>query len=237
MTEQHIQPKRRPRGWRRLGLTGAALAVIAVVGAATANQALAEETQGATRPTMSAAATEATDTTKGSEDKPRVKTGVSGIAALEAALSQVVPTGVVADPSAMNYEPSRDGWPNAFGHLTFAPSPGAASSEATVTYWPVKPGDAELHSQCQGLMDDCETLTLPDGSVVLSYVVSGPGVAPGMGASTLIAVHRVVGDNVVSLAAGSPEVEPGAPAADPVLTRDQLIELISGSEWAELPKA
>ena len=98
MTEQHTQPKRRPREWRMLGLTGAALAVIALVGAATANQALAEDTQ--RRDSADGVCTRrrtrrtAPRTRRSrSEDEPTVRTAVSGIAALEAALSRVVPAG------------------------------------------------------------------------------------------------------------------------------------------------
>ena len=229
MTEQHTQPKRRPREWRMLGLTGAALAVIAVVGAATANQALAEDTEGATRPTVSAAAS---DKTNGSEDKPTVRTTVSGIAALEAALSRVVPTGVVSDPSRMNYEPNRDGSPNALGGLTFAPSAAAPSASVGVNYWPAKAGDLQLHSQCNGMVADCETSTLPDGSVVVTYVVPPLTFVPGGDIGPAIAAHRIVNGAVVTLAASAP-----GKGTDPVLTRDQLVDLISQPEWADLKPA
>ena len=236
MTEQHTQPKRRPREWRMLGLTGAALAVIAVVGAATANQALAEDTQRATRPSVSAAATDKTngseDKTIGSEDEPTVRTAVSGIAALEAAVSRVVPEGVVSDPSRMNYEPNRDGSPNALGGLTFAPSAAAPSASVGVNYWPAKAGDLQLHSQCNGMVADCETSTLPDGSVVVTYVVPPLTFVPGGDNGPAIAAHRIVNGAVVTLMASAP-----GKGTDPVLTRDQLVDLISQPEWADLKPA
>ena len=236
MTEQHTQPKRRPREWRMLGLTGAALAVIAVVGAATANQALAEDTQGATRPSVSAAAT---DKTNGSEDKrsaPRTSRR-SGRPSRGSRPSRPpchgwCPTGVVSDPSRMNYEPNRDGSPNALGGLTFAPSAAAPSASVGVNYWPAKAGDLQLHSQCNGMVADCETSTLPDGSVVVTYVVPPLTFVPGGDNGPAIAAHRIVNGAVVTLMASAP-----GKGTDPVLTRDQLVDLISQPEWADLKPA
>jgi hypothetical protein len=219
---------------RRLGVVGGALAVIAVVAAAFANQAVAEDTTGTSLPSTSSGVPrqgagvgqEEPDSTKpdSAHEQP-----VSGIGALEAALSRVAPEGVVSDPSKMNYEPSRDGWPNAWGSLTFASSEGAASATVGVNYWPAKEGDAELYSQCMGLVDDCEMSTLPDGSVVITYVIAPLTFVPGQDNGPAIAAHRIVNGTVVALMATAP-----GKGTDPVLTRAQLEDLISQPEWADL---
>ena len=133
----------------------------------------------------------------------------------------------------MNYEPNRDGSANALGYAEFAPSAGADSGGLIVTYRPTKPGDVQLYEQCQPLLTECETLTLPDGSVVVTHVLGPPfdGV-PGQDQGPAVAAYRIVGDNVVALLAGAPGKD-----TDAVLTRDQLVDVISGPEWANLKPA
>ena len=219
---------------RRLGVVGGALAVIAVVAAVSANRAVADDTADTSRLTTSAGVQQPQGAGTG-HDKPHASKGgsdgqpASGIDALAAALSRVTPEGVVSDLSKMNYEPNRDGSPNALGSLTFAPSAGAASASVGVNYWPVKAGDQQLHSQCNGMVADCETSTLPDGSIVVTYVIPPVNFAPGLDNGPAIAAHRIVNGAVVTLIASAP-----GKGTDPVLTRDQLVDLISQPEWADL---
>ena len=94
------------------------------------------------------------------------------------------------------------------------------------------PGDLQTHSQCNGLIADCETSTLPDGSVVVSYVVPPNDLLPELDNGPTLAAHRIVGDTVVTMMAQAP-----GSGADPVLTREEIVELISQSEWALLQPA
>ena len=160
---------------------------------------------------------------------------LTGVAALSAALARVAPTGVVSHSSGMSYEPNRDGSPNALATVSFAPSAGAEPGDVGVNYWPAEGGDAEFYAQCHDDLADCETTMLPDGSVVLTYAVRGSGFPYGQGSSTGMAVHRVVGGVVVTVAADAPRHDDsGATGKDAVLTRDQLVDLISQPEWSRL---
>ena len=220
---------------RRLGVVGGALAVIAVVAAFSANQAVADDTADTKSAELTSAGIQQPQGASAGHDKPHAgKDGsdgqpASGIDVLTTALSRVTPEGVVSDLSRMNYEPNRDGSPNALGSLTFAPSAGAASASVGVNYWPVKAGDQQLHSQCNGMVADCETSTLPDGSIVVTYVIPPVNFAPGLDNGPAIAAHRIVNGAVVTLIASAP-----GKGTDPVLTRDQLVDLISQPEWADL---
>ena len=241
MTHQETQPKA-PIRLRRLALVGGSLAVLAVVGSAYANQAVADDDRSAARPTILASdppqrAGAGHDAAPGTQRDGR--DGVSsGMEALEAAMARVAPDGVVSDqePVGMNYEPNRDGSPNALGSADLALSGGASAGGVTVTYSPVKAGDDERYSQCHALLTDCKVFTLDDGSTVLTYSLERSLVPWNQGPAEAVAAHRVVNGNVVSLLASSPyDVEAGASLGDDaVLTRDQLVDVISQPEWSEL---
>jgi hypothetical protein len=70
--------------------------------------------------------------------------------------------------------------------------------------------------------------------VVLSYVVDDSAAPSGwQGPAPFFAAHRVVNGNVVALAASSP-YDTGASGENPVLTRDQLVDVSSQPEWSRL---
>jgi hypothetical protein len=166
---------------------------------------------------------------------PSAATLLTGVDVLTATLARVAPRGVVSHASEMNYETGREGSPNALGDVTFAPSAGAAPATVLVNYWPAETGDVELHSQCHDSLVDCTASRLPDGSVVLSYAVEGSDLPWVGGSSSGLAAHRVVDGTVVTIAASAPrEVGSGASGQSAVLTRDQLVDLISQPEWHRL---
>jgi hypothetical protein len=153
---------------------------------------------------------------------------LTGTEALTVTLARVAPAGVVSRISEMTHEPARGGSTNAYGSVRFAPSVDAASSEVMVSYQRARGEDLERNSRCQPQLPDCQISALPDGSVVLTYAISQVRYLPGLEGSGW-AAHRVVDGTVVALAATAPDQH-----ADPVLSRDQLLTLISQPEWSRL---
>lgn len=212
---------RRRRRSRGLAALGSTFAVLAAVGLGTWTTTTVVGGPLTVREGSSASGTAAT-------------TPLTGVEALTATLAWVVPNGVVLEPSTMNYEPDRDGSPNARGGVEFAPSAGAATGNVTVSYAPAKAGDVERYAQCHDNLDDCDVVTLADGSPVLTYAVRRSTRPWDEGPDTLFAAQRVVNGNVVSVAADSPDVHSGAGPDDPVLTKDQLVDVIGQPEWSRL---
>ena len=223
--QAQVQGGRLRRRNRRLSVAGSTLAVVAAVGLGAWTTSTLVEGAATVREGSTASGT-------------TWETPLTGVEALTATLTRVAPAGVVTDdlPTGMTYEPNRDGSPNALGGVEFAPSAGAASGGVIVNYWPVRAGDLQRNTHCHDDVADCEVVTLPDGTVVLTYVVNDPQVpSAGRGPAMLVAAHRVVNGNVVSLGAGSPyDAGADARADDAVLTRDQLVDVISQPEWSRL---
>jgi hypothetical protein len=229
MTKKHLDTAARRC---RLAAAFGLLAVVAAAGTMAAGQAFAEDGRRSSPPASSA-----TGPGQGSGQGPGQGPGPSAdkpqdaIAVLEHGLSEVAPDAVVSEASKVSYEPNRDGSPNAFGHLELAPTAAAESSEVMVTYSSTKPGDLERYTHCQyAPLTDCQVVELTDGSLVITYVVAGAPWVPDQGG--LVAAHRIVEGNVVALSATAPHSD-----SEPVLTRDQLVALISQPEWADLEPA
>jgi hypothetical protein len=157
---------------------------------------------------------------------------LSGLEALQESLTAVAPGGSTSDVSAMSYEgDGADAY--AKGALTFAVGDGAAdASVIQLTHYRATKGSEESFKELCATQVNCQVTDLSDGSVLVSYDVPfGKGQTGG----TNLGAARLVDGYVVALWVQVPVDEHGK-VLDPstVLTMDQLEDVLSQPQWADL---
>jgi hypothetical protein len=240
-------PHRNNRHKRRTALVGS-IALLAVLGAgaATVNQAFADTPGGTSDQSSSTAGTLSGDTVP--------ITTRSLTAALQAAVGDVA-DGTASDfdghlayaSSSKTYDPlvddaERDGYSGTF---TFTPADGSGGALVHAVIADKGGMDynqttaEENFTTCTSVQEECKVTTLPDGSLLKTYVLYGIGGGDERGHEMLMA-ERMVGDAVVRVSAtnGGALTEAGNEITRPhaVLSIEQLTEIVSQPWWGyDLP--
>jgi hypothetical protein len=208
----------RIRRRRRLVVAGALLASVAVLGAATSDAILGGEGIESTR---------VTDTTPAPTPQP-----VTALDALESGLATVSPGGTVSVTQAE--KTWRDaGRPYAMVTVVFTPAGATGGSEVMVQYKAAVDGSKEAIEECDGSQPHCEVSTLANGGVIQISDTPFHDKVSGEGANQIAALY--IDGTVVTLWARVPTSGSGRTLAPrPVLTRDELKDVLSQPGWADL---
>ena len=208
------------RRWRKVAAVGGSLAVLAV-GGATVTQAFAAD------PTPEGAAKTSIGVDKHGHQKAK-----SGLDVLSAALERVSPGGSV---SVIRAEKTwRDvGRPYAMVTLKFTPAGATAGSEILLQYKAAVDGSKEAVEDCDGSQPHCEVLMLANGGVMQISDTPFHDKVNGDGTNQIAALY--IDGTVVTLWAQVPTNETGKGLdARPVLTRDEVKDVLSQPGWADL---
>jgi hypothetical protein len=208
------------RGWRKAAAAAGSLAVLAAAGV-TATQAFAADPspEGAAKPSIGV-------------DQRGHQKAKSGLDVLSAALERVSPGGSV---SVIRAEKTwRDvGRPYAMVTLKFTPAGATAGSEILLQYKAAVDGSKEAIEECDGSQHRCEVFSLPNGSAMQISDTPFRDKVTGDGTNRIASLY--LDGTVVTLWAQVPTSESGKTLAPrPVLTRDELKDVLSQPGWADL---
>jgi hypothetical protein len=155
--------------------------------------------------------------TKKNATQPYDGPTVNGLQAFQTAAAEVLPGATISDLSGMSGE--KEGGK---GGLDLTPADGTKSSPVQVTYFNAPAGDKASFQDCDNQFN-CDILTLPDGSPMQVFDVP---FAPGR---ANLSVARLVNGVEVGVWVGVP-----AGGDHPVVTRQQLVDLLSQPVWGAL---
>ena len=241
--DQHTRKSHGLQGWRKVVVASGSLAIVAVGGVATANQAFAERASdpqtgiakvafGNAQPGPATTSPVKTGARLGQRPDSTLGQGESSVAGtgdeLASALLDAV-TGVVpGDGSGFGGQSANQHWPAAVGSFDFAPADGSQEVHVAVGVMDKALfGGAAI--ECTSDVESCEVSELADGSRLKTY-------STVYGGSDMLVAEHYVGDVRVTVSAAVTRAASAAghqaTSPDFGLSLDQLTAIATEPRWS-----